>query len=101
VLGTVAEPAPYDLPPVDLFGWRIMLLAREGTIDRVEADEVYVRSLGTAALPVSRTASEWARNYDYPARAWGRDLTPISWADKDFEFLVARQQASGPSPSSR
>ncbi|MDB5332349.1 MAG: hypothetical protein JWP03_3500 [Phycisphaerales bacterium] len=62
-----AEPAPYCMPPVDLFGWEVLLVPA-GTTPASAAD-VCVR---TADAPGGRT---WRGLFA---------STPVSWADKTF-----------------
>jgi hypothetical protein len=70
-LAVWAEPAPYCMPPVDLFRWQILLLPEgAGTQEGVRIADVSVR-------PV-----------DYlTERGWRSSFasTPIGWADKPFE----------------
>jgi hypothetical protein len=61
-LAVFAEPAPYCLPPVDLFRWKIVLLPRN--MDGAGYD--------ASVRP------------DQTIRIWDPRLTPISWADKPF-----------------
>ncbi len=63
-LAVTADPAPYGLPPVDLFRWRIVLLSRGGA---AEAGAITVR----------------------PTDAARGIASPISWADKPFEIVPA------------
>lgn len=60
-----AEPAPYCLPPVNLFGWRIVLLGRDGRIPANSPAGILVTPDGS--LDVLKIGS-----------------APISWADKPF-----------------
>ena len=65
------EPAPYCLPPVDLFGWHMVLLPR----DEQESAE------GDAGTLVR--VSDGVDVFD-------PSITPISWADKSFEVVAAK-----------
>jgi hypothetical protein len=65
VLVTREEPAPWSLPPVDLFRWRIVLPPRNAPFDF---------STGHAGVAVA------------PADFASSDPTPISWASKPFEI---------------
>ncbi len=56
-----AEPAPYTLPPVDLFRWKIVLLPRDSAM-QVDAD--------VRIDPVDQIGA------------------PISWAEKPFRIEV-------------
>jgi Dolichyl-phosphate-mannose-protein mannosyltransferase len=67
-LAIAAEPAPYCLPPVDLFRWKLLLLRRW---DSAEAD---------------RIADGSCRAVDQPADGWWMWATPLSWAQKPFEI---------------
>ena len=88
-----AEPAPYDLPPVDLFRWQIVLLPRGGSFPasaEVRLDPVDEAKSSTA------TTRYWIR-----ARLLA---TPISWAAKPFRvelhpnFADAAAGATGQRP---
>ena len=68
VLETRHEPAPWSLPPVDLFRWRIVLPPRNATLQI---------SAGEADVAVG------------PAEFSGADPTPIGWASKPFEIRGA------------
>jgi hypothetical protein len=70
-----ADPAPYCLPPVDLFDWPIALLPRDEnfTVD-VNLGEVCVRTVDVQP-DVSWFWSLWT-------------ATPISWADKPLQIKV-------------
>ena len=65
-LGVDADPAPYSLPPVDLFRWQIVLLPR--------ANEFLGSSYSVTITP------------DNTVDVWDPRLTPISWADKQFQI---------------
>jgi hypothetical protein len=65
VLETREEPAPWSLPPVDLFRWRIILPPRNA---------LFNLSAGRAGVAVA------------PAEFSSADPTPISWASKPFEI---------------
>jgi len=65
-----AEPAPYCLPPVNLFRWRIILLPPGGQIPSVLSPGVLVKP-------------EDSINVFDPAS------TPISWANKAFDVAAA------------
>ncbi|MDB5288974.1 MAG: hypothetical protein JWL69_215 [Phycisphaerales bacterium] len=73
------EPAPYCMPPVDLFRWQILLLPEgAGTQEGVRVADVSVR-------PV-----------DYlTERGWWSSFasTPIGWADKPFEVRSRKSRA--------
>jgi hypothetical protein len=65
----VNEPAPYSVPPVDLFGWHIVLLPRDG----------WPSAAGDAGT--------WVRVKD-SVDVFDPSTTPISWADKSFEVVA-------------
>jgi hypothetical protein len=65
----VSEPAPYCLPPVDLFGWRIVLLPRD------------------ERGPAAGNAGTLVRVKD-SVEVLDPSDTPISWADKSFEVVA-------------
>jgi hypothetical protein len=66
VLLIASEPAPYCLPPVDLFRWKIELAPRGGRIDLAAANEVSVSPVEDDGL-------------------WPYVADPrISWADRRF-----------------
>jgi hypothetical protein len=66
-LAIAAEPAPYCLPPVDLFRWKLLLIR---PWDQAKADA---------------NADATCRSVDYsPARVNWIFATPLSWANKPF-----------------
>ncbi|HWE96617.1 MAG TPA: glycosyltransferase family 39 protein [Tepidisphaeraceae bacterium] len=73
-----AEPAPHSVPPMDLFGWKV-LLPPAGTTSE---------SAGNIAEVSVRTAD------GQEERTW-RGLfssTPVSWADKSFDLQVTPEK---------
>ena len=81
-LAIVAEPAPYCLPPVDLFRWRLKLLpAGETPAERFDAD-VFVRAVDDP----SRGVGVGLPPPTVPL-AWGSPSV-MSWAAKPFEVRV-------------
>lgn len=67
-----AEPAPYCLPPVDLFNWQIRLAPRG-------FPEARMAQLGDiAAVPIDASAGSFLEDFM---------STPISWADKRFRVI--------------
>ena len=86
-MGIYADPAPYCLPPVDLFSWQLIRLPAGGvamTHSDVLAD-VLVRAVdahqppppGYRRLPMNSSDSYLP--------------TPISWADKTFDIFVRQK----------
>lgn len=90
-LGVFDEPAPYLLPPVDVFGWRIVLLPREFQLASGETPvDVIVR-------PVDRPGRQPAElgGYRLIRRSTWQDLfsARMSWADKPIEIWVSKSLA--------
>jgi len=96
-LGVQAEPAPYTLPPVDLFRWRILLLPENHSPETLVRLDVLVRPQGTRPFAVE-SASGGAAAAPGVGSQWDAtphwDATPISWADKTFELFVSTQPTS-------
>jgi hypothetical protein len=66
-----AEPAPYCMPPVDLFGWEVLLVPA-----------------GTTPASAANAADVSVRTADAPGGRTWRGLfasTPVSWADRTFD----------------
>jgi hypothetical protein len=85
-MGLYAEPAPYCLPPIDLWRWKLMLVPRGYRAGAGDFD-VIVRAVD---VPVKGDV----RGYELlpdggfsPAAWWP---ARISWAAKPFEVLVRR-----------
>ena len=80
VLVTQEEPAPWSLPPADLFRWRIVLPPRAPRHAARFPGEVTVR-------PIDWTGTE---------NGWMKRLlsTPLSWASKPFEIRSTDQPGS-------
>jgi hypothetical protein len=80
-LAVTAEPAPYCLPPVDLFAWRIVKVppgyGLEGSFAGERPADVFVRPLDASAADAHKPGLSLV----YEAY----DDTPISWAAKPFE----------------
>lgn len=75
VLASREEPAPWSLPPVDLFRWTIVLPPREWMRDRPFAGTTV--SVGPEDTSQQPTLSNLLLS------------TPISWADKPFRIELA------------
>ena len=87
-----AEPAPYALPPVNVFRWDLRLLPREYEVgpDDVPAD-VVVEAVD--ALPAG--SGEPSAYADLPSVTPGaRWPTPISWAAKPMRVRVRADLAA-------
>jgi hypothetical protein len=82
-LAVDAEPAPYSLPPVDLFRWKMVLLPR-GMAAPVDAD-VRVDPVDAAGVD-SANVAYLNRPVLLP--------TPISWAGKPFRIQTPPDDAS-------
>jgi len=73
-----AEPAPYCLPPVDLFRWKLLLMPRGSA---APAGTVSIRPVDEPS-PAPNDARKISKSAE-PNRA----SSPISWANKPFEIL--------------
>ena len=73
-IGVTAEPAPYCLPPVDLFSWTIVKVPAVGGQQAQPGADIRV-------VPIDVQTSR------VPGVADGR----ISWADKQFDVTVGNQ----------
>ncbi len=90
-LGIVAEPAPYCLPPVDVFRWEIYLLPPDPDAATIARMDVLVRPWGTRPFA---DAAELASHRPDPPRLLELDTRPISWADKRFDVQVRRRMSN-------
>ena len=90
----VAEPAPYCLPPVDVFGWRVMLAPRGARLtgEVVAGADVIVRAVDRH--PTGQAAPPGFKRLP-PVRAGpaAQLHAPISWAAKPFEVFVRQDLA--------
>lgn len=79
-LGIYADPAPYCLPPVDLFSWQLIRLPAGG--EAMVQPDVLVRAVDMhqPAPPGYRRLTAISSDYILP--------TPISWADKPMDIFV-------------
>jgi hypothetical protein len=100
-LGVRAEPAPYRLPPVDVTGWRILLIppAADGGINPTLQPDVMVSPVDELGRSGDVPGTPYVRSF-VAGRA-PRLKTRISWADKPFELLVKRELASEQNPGRR
>jgi len=81
-MAVFAEPAPYCLPPVDLWKWKLILLPKHATInDGLRVADVAIR---TSDFPPARGA--------WPLLT----ATPISWANKPFAIEHRQDSAYHP-----
>jgi hypothetical protein len=71
ILGVYADPAPYCLPPVNLYDWEIVRLPRD-------YDAEYGARMADVVVRPSETVALWD---------WDPRHTPISWANKQFEVI--------------
>jgi hypothetical protein len=87
-LGLVAEPAPYSMPPVDLWRWELALLPR-GTPAHDAARSAQADVLLRPADRMPAEAPPGFRRLDplMPNRLLQRPA-PISWAAKPIEILA-------------
>lgn len=82
VLASREEPAPWSLPPVDLFRWTIVLPPRGWPVDR---------PFGGAMVTVGpKDTSQHPTLFDLLLS------TPISWADKPFRIQLANSKGVAP-----
>ena len=83
-----AEPAPYCLPPVNLFEQKIVLLP-PGQVEPARADAVLVRAVDAHPQgPPPEGYVWWAEGEPALLRPFP---SRISWAAKPFEVLVPRR----------
>jgi hypothetical protein len=89
-LGVRAEPAPYCLPPVDVGGWKIVLLPAD------DKQTGLADVIGFPVDEVERNGRAPGTSYDraFIAGQWPWLKTRISWADKPFEIRVRRDLGS-------
>lgn len=87
------EPAPYCLPPVNVFQWHLYLLPSSGAIrsDEIRPDVI--------ARPVDRPVHTFGLGtllYEQVRDPAPHEpfASPISWADKPMEILRLRKQPS-------
>lgn len=88
-LAVLAEPAPYVMPPFNLFTWDLVLLPADHEVVPGQTADIYVRPWGTVRFDVERSAPPIRMRQ--PAERW--DPTPISWANKTFEVMAPAQPA--------
>jgi hypothetical protein len=90
-LAIVAEPAPYSMPPVDLWHWEVQLLPRgvePGLAARAAESDVLVRPVDQLPDTVFPGFRRLERPLTQPLLA---NPARISWAAKPFEILVAER----------
>lgn len=83
-LAIIAEPAPYCVPPVDLFRWQMMLLPKDAIPPQPDVFDAYVAAVDRARptlVGFRRLAAEETRGSPWPAR--------ISWANKPIDLFTA------------
>jgi hypothetical protein len=90
-LAIVAEPAPYSVPPVDLWHWELQLLpqgAEPGIAARAAGSDVVVRAVDQLPETVPPGFRRLERPLTQPLLA---NPARISWAAKPFEILVTER----------
>jgi hypothetical protein len=88
-LGVRAEPAPYNLPPVDVTGWKLILLPSDGEIpEGADAPDVVLRPVDELGRGGDVAGRPYVRIFYGGGWPWVK--TRISWADKPFELLIRR-----------
>lgn len=82
------DPAPFSLPPVDLFRWRLVLLPRGAAPDSlpdVAAADVIIQAIDHPPVPSSSSNGYVTLPSAGPRPQF---ITPISWAAKPFRVLA-------------
>lgn len=90
-LAVLAEPAPYAVPPVDLFAWEILLLPRGWTLQGASREapaDVIIQAVDRVQPPPNAAASAYAWRPENPPWLSGG---AVSWANKPFVILVRRE----------
>jgi hypothetical protein len=85
-LAIYSDPAPYCLPPVNLFDWKIVLL--DPGAAPLESTDVLIRP--TDAVPSQKDPPMRDYRIDYWIRPRIFD-TPISWAHKPFRVIAKKE----------
>lgn len=88
-LGVEAEPAPYVMPPANLFDGHIYLLPPGHGGERHRSGTIGVQLMPLRAVAAARSSRQC------PVRALPWDMTPISWADKTFELVFRTEPLTG------
>jgi len=99
-LGVRAEPAPYSLPPVNLWEWKIWYAPSRPELDalcdmRLEAEEA---DGVTAAHSAPTTQAVVIERHPRKARRFD---TPISWAAKPWVLTKRRSSPGAGEPASQ
>lgn len=92
-LAVLAEPAPYIMPPVDLFRWRLILwpCQEKNKIEMLSAD-LLIRAGGKPPFSMKTVPM----GYSPVTHQEKSEPTPISWANKGFELMVAKEPPRSP-----
>jgi len=93
-LGILSEPAPYVLPPVDIFSWKLFLFPEEYVItDDPSLPDVLIHPWGTSEFKLDPDSSSYAGPIKYKII-----YNPIiSWANKPFIVRFKGQAIRSPS----
>jgi hypothetical protein len=85
-IGVFADPAPYCMPPVDLFANRLLKLPKDATPDTVKSlpDLVVTTTDDMTSAPVDAWRSKYRELASSPRPA----NTRISWANKPIVILL-------------
>jgi hypothetical protein len=89
-IGVVAEPAPYSVPPLNLFAWRLLLLPKDyNPANDLEPPDVIVRTVDVTKPPPANLSAR----YDYTFVDPVSKVRRMQWAAKPFLIMYAKPQA--------
>lgn len=87
-VGVFAEPAPYVVPPLNLFDWQVVLLPK-GYQPQTDPNppDLIVRATDDLSPP----AENWAVRYEWEFVNTAGDPAPMRWAAKPFIILSRKR----------
>lgn len=88
-LALAAEPAPYSVPPVDLWRWKLLLLPRGKPVYDAARDAGADALLRAVDRMPGEVPAGFRRLDSMTPESFLTRPAPISWAAKPFEILVA------------
>ncbi|MHC4671534.1 MAG: ArnT family glycosyltransferase [Planctomycetota bacterium] len=87
-IGILCEPAPYVLPPVDLFHWRLLLLPSNIITGKDEHPDLLIHTLGLPDYPMGFAPSQHYKSLPQVLIFYEQI---ISWANKVFHVQKKKE----------
>lgn len=99
-LAVWVEPAPYAVPPVDLFHWKLLLMPRDRSMDSLGVEiDAGIRAVDVVDTPTYIPLSDYLWGPRKRIMPFGE--TEMSWAAKPFVWFILKDHVSSPGQEDR